>query len=135
MEPSLNAREVVLLDAPLVEQQLLGLVWHGGKIDHPGGEHDDWANAVAGVVALMAQPAVSAGTPTLVLLFVGQPELDGGASGLEGFSLITGADSVWRDGFYCTVTRNHHGSRSRRGTQVAALFYNLIESAKLTGVD
>ena len=31
--------------------------------------------------------------------------------------------------------RNHYGSRSRRGTEVAALFYSLIESAKLTGVE
>jgi transposase len=31
--------------------------------------------------------------------------------------------------------KNHYGSRSRRGTQVAALFYSLIESAKLCGVE
>ena len=31
--------------------------------------------------------------------------------------------------------RNHYGSRSRRGTHVAALFYSLIESAKLSGVE
>ncbi len=31
--------------------------------------------------------------------------------------------------------KNHYGSRSRRGTEVAALFYSLIESAKLVGVD
>lgn len=31
--------------------------------------------------------------------------------------------------------KNHYGSRSRRGTEVAALFYSLCESAKLTGVD
>jgi transposase len=31
--------------------------------------------------------------------------------------------------------KNHFGSRSRRGTEVAALFYSLIESAKLAGVD
>jgi transposase len=31
--------------------------------------------------------------------------------------------------------RNHYGSRSRRGTEVAALFYSLIESAKLCGVE
>jgi transposase IS66 family protein len=31
--------------------------------------------------------------------------------------------------------RNHHGSRSRRGTEVAALFYSLVESAKLCGVE
>jgi transposase len=31
--------------------------------------------------------------------------------------------------------KNHYGSRSERGTQVAALFYTLVESAKLCGVD
>jgi len=30
--------------------------------------------------------------------------------------------------------QNHYGSRSQRGTEVAALFYSLIESAKLAGV-
>ena len=31
--------------------------------------------------------------------------------------------------------KNHYGSRSERGTPVAALFYSLIESAKLCGVE
>jgi transposase len=31
--------------------------------------------------------------------------------------------------------KNHYGSRSRRGTEVAAIFYSLIESAKLAGID
>ena len=31
--------------------------------------------------------------------------------------------------------KNHYGSRSKRGTEVAALFYSLMESAKLTGVE
>jgi transposase len=31
--------------------------------------------------------------------------------------------------------KNHYGSRSKRGTQVAALFYTLCETAKLAGVD
>jgi transposase len=31
--------------------------------------------------------------------------------------------------------KNHFGSRSERGTEVAALFYSLIESAKLSGVE
>lgn len=31
--------------------------------------------------------------------------------------------------------KNHYGSRSRRGTEVAALYYTLCETAKLTGVD
>ncbi len=30
--------------------------------------------------------------------------------------------------------KNHYGSRSERGTRVAALIYSLIESAKLAGV-
>lgn len=60
LEPGLNGGRVRLPDVPAVEQQLLGLLWRGGKIDHPAGEHDDWANAVAGVVQLLlAEP----GTP------------------------------------------------------------------------
>jgi transposase len=31
--------------------------------------------------------------------------------------------------------KNHFGSRSERGTQVAALFYSVVESAKLAGVE
>ena len=31
--------------------------------------------------------------------------------------------------------KNHYGSSSERGTEVAALFYSLIESAKLAGVE
>lgn len=31
--------------------------------------------------------------------------------------------------------KNHYGSRSQRGTEVAALFYSLLESAKLADVD
>ncbi len=31
--------------------------------------------------------------------------------------------------------KNHYGSKSRRGTEVAATFYSLIETAKLVGID
>ena len=31
--------------------------------------------------------------------------------------------------------KNHYGSRSRRGTEVAAILYSLVESAKLNGLD
>ena len=31
--------------------------------------------------------------------------------------------------------KNHYGSRSKRGTEVAALFYSLVETCKLVGVD
>jgi transposase len=30
---------------------------------------------------------------------------------------------------------NHFGSRSKRGTELAALFYSLIESARLNGLE
>lgn len=51
LEPRLNEPgRVVLLDVPTLEQQLLGLVWKGGKISHQSGEHDDFATAAAGVV-------------------------------------------------------------------------------------
>ena len=31
--------------------------------------------------------------------------------------------------------KNHFGSRSRRGTEAAAILYSMVESAKLAGVD
>jgi hypothetical protein len=33
------------------------------------------------------------------------------------------------------VGKNHLGSRSKRGTEVAAILYSLVESAKLAGMD
>ena len=57
LEPLLNSHQVVLLDVAELEQQLLGLTWRGGKIDHPAGEHDDYANAVAGVMVGLAGEA------------------------------------------------------------------------------
>lgn len=54
LEPILNASRIVLVDVPKLEQQLLGLVWRGGRIDHLSGEHDDYANAVCGVARVLA---------------------------------------------------------------------------------
>jgi hypothetical protein len=56
LEPSLNAREIILLDHPVLESQLLSLTWRGGKIDHPVGETDDFANAAAGALLLALDP-------------------------------------------------------------------------------
>jgi hypothetical protein len=53
LEPVINAGEVELLDEPKLTEQLLGLVVKGTKITHLAGEHDDVANAVAGVVTLL----------------------------------------------------------------------------------
>ncbi len=41
-----------------------------------------------------------------------------------------------KDSIFRTVGRkNYYGSRSERGTRVAALFYSLTESAKLAAVE
>jgi phage terminase large subunit-like protein len=55
LEPLLNSHGVVLLDLPTLEQQLLGLVWRGGRIDHASGEHDDYANAAAGALVGLSE--------------------------------------------------------------------------------
>jgi hypothetical protein len=57
LEPLLNSSTALLLDEAQLEQQLLGLVWRGGRIDHLAGEHDDWANAGAGALVLAANGA------------------------------------------------------------------------------
>jgi transposase len=31
--------------------------------------------------------------------------------------------------------KNHYGSKSKRGTEVAAIFYSLLETAKLCGIE
>jgi hypothetical protein len=53
LEPAINAGEVELLDEPKLQEQLLTLARRGAKIDHEPNGHDDWANAVAGVVWLI----------------------------------------------------------------------------------
>jgi hypothetical protein len=50
LEPKINAGEVELLDLPKLQEQLLGLVAKGAKIDHLPGEHDDLINAAAGAI-------------------------------------------------------------------------------------
>jgi hypothetical protein len=56
-EPLFNGHRLVLLDVPVLEQQTLGLVWRGGRIDHPNGEHDDWPNAALGACVLALKPS------------------------------------------------------------------------------
>ena len=58
LEPRINAGEVELLDEPRLREQLLGLVTRGTKVDHLPGDHDDYANAVAGAVHLCAAPPI-----------------------------------------------------------------------------
>ena len=66
--PALNSGRVRLIDLPRLVTQLCTLerrTARGGKdsIDHPTGGHDDVANAVAGVVALIIGTGASDGIP------------------------------------------------------------------------
>ncbi len=61
LEPILNSTSVELPDHPTLIGQLIGLIRRGEKIDHPVGEHDDFSNAVAGLVSLLAKPAYDFG--------------------------------------------------------------------------
>jgi hypothetical protein len=74
-EPLLNSGQVELLDHPVLMQQLIGLVRSSGmgrnvKIDHPPGEHDDYANAAAGAVHL-----VKGGTRTPGIFLLDVPRM------------------------------------------------------------
>jgi hypothetical protein len=59
LEPRINAREVELPDVGELQEQLLTLVWRGSKIDHQPGDHDDYANAVAGAVYVAAKSSAT----------------------------------------------------------------------------
>jgi phage terminase large subunit-like protein len=51
-EAPLNANNLILLDEPKLESEMLGLIWRGNKIDHGSGsaDHDDWANGACGAL-------------------------------------------------------------------------------------
>jgi hypothetical protein len=89
LEPRLNAKEVRFPNVPLLEQQLLGLSWRGGKIDHAPGEHDDWSNAVAGVVHALRTRRAWSGMPIAVGVVLENPALSVG--------LDNGTGRGWRD--------------------------------------
>ncbi len=64
LEPKVNAGLVELVDVSKLTEQLLSLVVKGGgKIGPLAGDHDDWANAVAGLVYVAA---VEEGAPALI---------------------------------------------------------------------
>ena len=56
--PAINSRGIALLDHPRLVQQIVGLerrtAWGGrDSIDHGDGQHDDIANACAGLTAML----------------------------------------------------------------------------------
>jgi hypothetical protein len=78
LEPRLNAGEVELLDDGKLQEQLLTLVMRGGKIDHQAGDHDDFANAAAGALALACNKAFE--IPIVAPIIVGHPRPQFGES-------------------------------------------------------
>ena len=106
LEPRLNARQVALLDVPEVEQQLLSLVWRGSKIDHPSGEHDDYACVVAGVAELVLgrstsfPPLVSAVSTDFTQRVSGPVVDDRGTRYVGDGTFITRSGERYRDPRY-----------------------------------
>jgi hypothetical protein len=96
-EPILNGGRVKLPDVPMLEQQLLGLVWRGSKITHLSNEHDDWALAAVGAV-LAAVPSVSAGLPIAIDSGPSYWRLGGDPRAAVGFPEVLDAFSPWRTG-------------------------------------
>jgi hypothetical protein len=54
VEAPLNADNIVFLDEPKLESEMLGLIWRGARIDHASAaaDHDDFANAACGALRL-----------------------------------------------------------------------------------
>jgi hypothetical protein len=51
--PRLNSGQIVLLDNAELQNQFLGLLWRGAKIDHSNAEHDDYSAAVARLASVL----------------------------------------------------------------------------------
>jgi hypothetical protein len=67
LEPRLAAAEIELLDVAELQEQLLTLIWRGGKIDHEPSGHSDYANAaaIALILAAPARPSLNVGPALL----------------------------------------------------------------------
>jgi hypothetical protein len=96
LEPALNAGEVELLAEPKLQEQLICLVVRGARVDHQPGDHDDFANAVAGVVwglkggTLQDTPIVTPFIASKISMLAGL-----GTSRVPAHYLKQG-DDVWR---------------------------------------
>jgi hypothetical protein len=73
LEVALNTAQASLLDHPKLRNQLLSLVRRGAGIDHPSGQHDDFANAAAGAIVLV-NPDLGAPTPAMLEFYRRQIE-------------------------------------------------------------
>jgi hypothetical protein len=69
LEPQLNSNEIELLDATMMIEQLVSLIWRGAKITHEHGAHDDHANALA-LAASVAREVMTEQEPRIVQPYV-----------------------------------------------------------------
>jgi hypothetical protein len=87
LEPVLNAGEIELLDHPKLIEQAVCLVWRGQRIDHEPGGHDDFVNAVAGVLYVLRDPRQD---PVAVVPRIGAKIFDADGSRINGVERING---------------------------------------------
>jgi hypothetical protein len=87
-----GAAEVELLDNTTLIEQAVCLVWRGQRIDHESGSHDDWINAVAGLVyAMRDQSEITTFVSPIVVsaprtCFGDDPGINGGWSGGSAYA-------------------------------------------------
>ena len=75
--PRLNSGQVVLLDHSDMQNQFLGLVWRGARIDHANNEHDDFAAAVARLTNVLQVSTIN----TKGIILCGERRTAGGPDG------------------------------------------------------
>jgi hypothetical protein len=112
-EPHLNAGTLHLVEHPELEQQLLGLRWRGGKIDHAPNEHDDHANAALGACLIALTFGGAAAAPV---------ELSPDDLALErSFAAHMGYDGVAQHpDFVPDDTGQHYANRDMRWSRINA---------------
>jgi hypothetical protein len=96
LEPRLNSSLVLLLDHTELESQLLSLIWRGNRIDHPNGEHDDFANAAAGAVELaLGEPAKP--VEEQVAIFKAKPEIIQATTDIQAIGMDACQREFWKE--------------------------------------
>lgn len=90
MEIPLNSGELVLPDDSDVLEQFVGLQRRGGKITHRAGEHDDKANAAAGLSWLLGEASRPRSADEIYVT-------GSRISGLHSWSASSGVKEEWTD--------------------------------------
>jgi hypothetical protein len=144
-EPKLNAGIVELLDLPKLQEQLLTLVVKpNGRIDHQTGDHDDWANAAAGVVSLIATEQAPSLIRVADLYEKDEPVALPAVANVIYATLMVGADGTAGTAFFASyldynaavpaLTLLDFGLKPHDNTTINAVVGRLAEFAKVIPV-